>query len=197
MGLKAEFEDEGTRIEEAFLLKEIATEADLDLTIKIGGCGSLRDICDVKTIGVNAIVAPMIESPYALKKYIETVKLIFNEEELKKIKLFINIETITGYKNIEDILSASQAESIAGIVFGRCDMLNSMELKGKSADCEEIFEIANNLAIKTIKYSKELIIGGGISLQSVDFFKRLPKNYLNKFETRKIIFDVKEIFSKM
>lgn len=197
ISVKAEFEDEGTKIEEAFLLKEIAHKAGLELTIKIGGCGSLRDIFDVKTIGVTSIVSPMIESPYALKKFIETVNLVFIEQELKKINLYINIETITGYKHLEEILSLEHSKSLKGIVFGRFDMLNSMELKDKTVDCEEIFKLAQDIAQKAKKYSKEFIIGGNVSINSIDFFKRIEKNQLNKFETRKIIFDSKEIYSKI
>jgi len=42
IGVKTEFEDEGTQLEEATRLKEIVTMSGLDLTIKVGGCGALR-----------------------------------------------------------------------------------------------------------------------------------------------------------
>lgn len=35
-----------------------------------------------------------------------------------------------------------------------------------------------------------MVIGGGVSAQSLPFFKELP--YLSRFETRKIIFDAKK-----
>ena len=68
LGIKAEFEAEGTRLEEALRLKEVVTKAGLDLTIKIGGCEAIKDMYDARTIGVAAIVAPMIETPYAKEK---------------------------------------------------------------------------------------------------------------------------------
>ena len=72
-GVKAEFEAEGTRLEEAMRLKEVVTKAGLDLTIKIGGCEAIKDMLDARTIGVKAIVAPMVESSYALKKYVQKI----------------------------------------------------------------------------------------------------------------------------
>ena len=84
LGIKAEFEAEGTRLEEAMRLKEIVTKAGLEMTIKIGGCEAMKDMYDAKVIGVNAIVAPMVESPYAMKKYVHATELVFSEDERKK-----------------------------------------------------------------------------------------------------------------
>ena len=53
LGIKAEFEAEGTRLEEALRLKEVVTKAGLDLTIKIGGCEAIKDMYDARTIGVS------------------------------------------------------------------------------------------------------------------------------------------------
>ncbi|MBP5620999.1 MAG: hypothetical protein J6X44_03185, partial [Thermoguttaceae bacterium] len=48
IGIKAEFEAEGTRLEEALRLKEVITKAGLDLTIKIGGCEAIKDMYDAR-----------------------------------------------------------------------------------------------------------------------------------------------------
>lgn len=190
-GIKAEFEEEGTRTEEALLLKELVTLAGLDFTIKIGGCGALKDMYEAKAIGVNSIVAPMIESPYALKKYIETAKIAFSEEEREKISFFINIETITGYNCIDEILEIPEAKALEGIVLGRSDMTGSLGLSKEEIESNRIFEMASNLALKMAKHGKKLIVGGGVSPHSIPFFEKLPKESLSKFETRKVIFDAK------
>lgn len=188
LGIKAEFEDEGASFEEVLLFKKIAIISDLDLTVKIGGCGALNDINQVKNIGVGSIVAPMIESSYALRKFVQAVGTVYSEEEIVKPELFINIETISGYKNFEEILSVSELEDLTGIVVGRFDMAKSIGLTCKDSNGERIFEIVNDLAIKTKKTGKILTVGGGVSANSLEFFNRIS-GYFHRFETRKIIFD--------
>ncbi len=192
LAVKAEFEAEGTRLEEALRLKEVTTRAGLDLSIKIGGCEAIKDMFDARTIGVNAIIAPMIETPYAMKKYVKATKFVFPEEEKEDIKFLINIETITGFNNVNDMISSPDFKDLAGIVLGRVDMTGSMGLTREDINSDEIFNIANTLATKMLNNKKELVIGGGVSAHSLPFFKKLPENSLTRFETRKIIFDAQK-----
>lgn len=192
IGVKCEFEAEGTRLEEALRLKEVVTRAGLDLTIKIGGCEALKDMYDARTIGVNAIVAPMIESSYALKKYIQSTRLAFPEDERSDVAFLINVETITGFNNFDAMMEIPEAKDLTGIVLGRVDMTGSMGLTREDINSEEIFNIANVLAVKCAHYGKKLIIGGGVSAHSLPFFSKLPQGSLYKFETRKIIFDAQK-----
>jgi len=188
-GIKAEFEAEGTRLEEALRLKEVVTRAGLDLTIKIGGCEAIKDMYDARTIGVSAIVAPMIESPYAVKKYLQATKMAFPEEERKEMKFLINIETKYGFQYLEEILTSDFAKDLTGIVMGRTDMTGSLGMSKDDINHEVIFDYADAIAKQTLKYNKELVIGGGVSAMSLPFFKKLPQGALNRFETRKVIFD--------
>ena len=49
VGVKAEFEAEGTRIEEAMRLKDVVSSAGLGLTMKVGGGEALRDMYEART----------------------------------------------------------------------------------------------------------------------------------------------------
>ncbi len=82
-------------MEEALRLKEVVTKAGLGLTIKIGGCEALRDMYECRTIGVERIVAPMIESAFGLKKFLLATQLAFPEDEREDMVVAVNIETIT------------------------------------------------------------------------------------------------------
>ncbi len=189
VGIKAEFEAEGTRLEEAMRLKEVVTRAGLDLAIKIGGCEALKDMYDARTIGVSTIVAPMIESPYAAKKYLQAAKMAFPEDERREMKFLINIETKYGYNYLEEILKSDFAHDLTGVVFGRTDMTGSLGMTKDDINHEIILDYAQKIAAITKKHNKELVIGGGVSGMSLPFFKKLPEGALTRFETRKVIFD--------
>ena len=99
-GVKAEFEAEGTRLEEALRLKEVVSQAGLGLTIKIGGCEAVRDMYEARVIGVQRVVGPMVESPHALRKYLAAVRLAFPADERDDVEFCVNIETVTGVREV-------------------------------------------------------------------------------------------------
>ena len=191
IGVKAEFEAEGTRIEEALRLKEVVTKAGLELTIKTGGCEAIKDMYDARAIGVTNLVAPMIESTYALKKYLLSIKNSFPEDERKDICFLINIETIDGYKNFDRMLELPEIKRLGGIVLGRVDLTGSLGLSKEDVNAKQIFEIAKDLFTKAKKRGLKCIVGGGIAKESLPFLRNL-EGLLDRYETRKIIFKCPE-----
>lgn len=189
IGIKSEFEDEGASLEEVQILKRIADFCDVNFTVKIGGCGALNDINQTQAINVNSIVAPMIESSYALKKFTSTVESVYKEN---KPNLFINIETINGINNFDDIIKSKELEKITGIVVGRFDLAKSIGLECKDCNGDIVFDIVQTLAAKTANIGKIFTVGGGVNTNSLEFFNKMS-NYLNYFETRKVIFDAKSV----
>ncbi|MFC4767264.1 aldolase/citrate lyase family protein [Effusibacillus consociatus] len=195
-GVKAEFEAEGTRLEEALRLKEVVTKAGLDLTIKIGGCEALKDMYDARAIGVAQIVAPMIESPYALKKYFSAIKLAFPKDERDGVSFLINIETIYGYNNLDAMLACQEIEELDGIVLGRVDMTGSLGLPREDVNSPKMLEIAETLFTKAKEKSLECVIGGGVSAETIDFIHQLPAGLVDRYETRKVLFKCPEALGK-
>ena len=55
--------------------KLIVESAKVDLNVKIGGCEAKNDIFFCKKIKTNSIVAPMVESEYALRKFIQCASI--------------------------------------------------------------------------------------------------------------------------
>jgi len=187
-GIKAEFEAEGTRLEEALRLKEVVMRSGLGLTIKIGGCEALRDMYECRTIGVERIVAPMIESAFALKKFLLATQLAFPEDERNDIKFVVNIETITGFNNFDEMLALKEIDCLSGVVMGRVDLTGSLGMSREDINSQKVFEITKELFIKSKTKGMENAVGGGVSAHSIPFLRDLPAGTLDRFETRKVIF---------
>jgi 4-hydroxy-2-oxoheptanedioate aldolase len=179
--LKQSFEDEGSSFVDIENLKKITKKVKLNLNVKIGGCEAKNDINFCISNDVNGIIAPMVESKYALRKFIQTI------QKKTKTKLYINIETITAVKNIKKILNCVEAKKLYGVVFGRSDIAGSMNLKKRDVDSKKI----NNLLITAMKYAKsknyKVKMGGSVTKKSYSFILNLyNKKILDFYETRNI-----------
>ena len=168
--VKQSLEDEGASFEEIKKMREISLKANLDLNVKIGGCEAKNDIFFCKNIKANSIVAPMVESEYALKKFIQ----IANNTNDKFTKLFINIETKTALINLNNIFKSKNFSSLSGIVIGRSDIAGSLNLQKKDVDSDLIFKKVLN-SLKLIKKEKITKMGGSITPLSNSFIKYLFK----------------------
>lgn len=188
VGVKAEFEAEGTRLEEALRLKEVVMKAGLGLTIKVGGCEALRDMYEARTIGVCRVVAPMVETPYALSKFLAAVQLAFPEDEWEDVRFAVNIETVSACVQFDCMLALKEINRLDGIVMGRVDLTGSLGLSRDAINGEEVFRLTKELFAKAKSRSLECAIGGGVSAHSLPFFRQLPEGYLDRYETRKVIF---------
>jgi hypothetical protein len=195
ISVRAEFEAEGTKLEELLRLKEISMYAGLGLTLKIGGCESIRDMIEARIVGVNYLVAPMIESGYALQKYLQAVNKIFPLEERNSVDIQCNIETITAFKHFDEILSIPEITMLHGVVIERVDLCFSLGLSEEDINDKKI----NSLVLEIIQKAKRIklltTIGGGVSAHSFPFFRSIPAGHLDRVETRKVCFDAAKTFS--
>lgn len=192
IGVKAEFEAEGTRLEEAIRLKEVISAAGLGLTMKVGGCEALRDMYEARVIGVDRVVGPMVESPWALHKYVQAVQMAFPEEERVEVQFCVNIETVTGVANFPEMLALADVIDLDGIVLGRVDMCGSMGLTREDINSEPVYDVAETLFRQAKAAGLECALGGGVSADSLEFMRRLPDGYLDRYETRKVVFGCPE-----
>lgn len=182
--LKMSFETENIGMFELLKVKDIANRAGVDLLMKLGGCEALADIEIAKNIGASIVLGPMIESRFALEKYLQMCEKVFKGYD--DVKFLINIETIESCKNIEDILSASNVDKLEGIVVGRTDLCRSLD-NGGAVNSDEVLSVVKELFEKTKKHGVKCMLGGGISPKSMDFFDGLG-DLLDGFETRKVVF---------
>ncbi len=183
--VKVNMEAEGIRLEEILRTKDIVLNAGVELTVKIGGCEALTDLRLSKMYGVNTVMGPMIESQFALEKYLAMVESEYAADEREDLKVVINIETVDGYQKFDQILGAPNSKLLTGIVLGRTDLAAALNLKDVNAPA--VLALAKDLFSKARQRSLTCIVGGGMSVKSIPFLKEL-KGLVTGFETRKVVF---------
>lgn len=180
--VKIEFESEVITDAELNYLSRILQNLDIDLTVKLGGASSIMDVKRARDLKPKSIVAPMVESAYTAKKFINTVKTIYGNV---LPNLYLNIETKNAFTYLYDIFE--DIEDVKGVVFGRSDLTSSLNMDKTTVNCQKIEEYASMLQGFCHNYGKELVVGGNIDLMSLPFLKKLL--FLSAFETRKIVFN--------
>lgn len=195
--LKAEFEAEAVRISEAMRFKDIGEKAGLGIILKIGGPEAITDMFEAQHIGVTGLVAPMVESAYAMSKYLQAIKTHFPNDLSRGIMFGVNIETHLAFTNLDDILKVLNIGLIDKITLGRVDMSGSLGLNRNEINCDKMYEIAQVLF--TICKKKNLLtaMGGGIAVEAIPFIRKLVrKKLLDFYETRKIVFRTAQVKGK-
>lgn len=188
LAVKAEFEAEGTRKDELVTLANIVSKADLELHVKIGGCEAVRDMHECRTFCTRAIVAPMIESPFAMKKYLQAINAVYTPEEQADMLYVFNAETITAYNNLDDILAVPGfKETIDSVSVGRVDFSASLGLSRTAINTDEVTPYLETMLRKCYAAGIKCGFGGGVSPETIPVFEKL-KDILYKFETRKVVF---------
>lgn len=192
IGIKSSFEDEGVYFNELIKLKELATISGIDLNIKIGGCEAISDINNCVSLNVNGVVAPMIETEFALSKFISSVKENLPSILFKKFNFHVNLESRSAYENVKSILSEkNNYKFLTGIVVGRSDMAKSYNLNKSNVDDIEIYKITKDIFNEAKKYKLLTTMGGSVSFKSEKFINKLYNlKILDRIETRNIIFDL-------
>ena len=194
IAIKAEFEAEGSRTDELVMLNEVIFRADMKLYIKIGGCEAVRDLDQCRLLGASGIMAPMIESSFAMQKYKSAAKKVY-EKNWRDIEWIINAETITCHQNLDAILAEGK-DFLNTVSIGRVDLSSSMGIGRKEINSDKVFLATYDIAKRSKEAGYQVNFGGGISIDAIPFIQKLyPIN--DRFETRKVVFHSSNNESKL
>jgi len=182
IGIKQSFEDEGALLEDVISVRRITELCNLQSFVKVGGCEANTDIYNCLKIGVNGIIAPMVETPFAISKFMDCYD--------PRAQFYIVMESKTSYNNIDEILEVSK-DKLTGIVVGRSDLSKSYNLNKKEADSDFIYSIVEDTLKRTKRHNLLTTLGGNVSVKSSDFIERMYSyNLLNRIETRNVVIEL-------
>jgi len=189
IGIKSEFEAEGSSHQDILRLRSITHKANTKLFVKIGGCEAINDIKFLIGINIDGIIVPMIESKFAVWKFISFI----NKIKIKKLPhLSINIESKNALENLDEILSTSK-NKINNITIGRTDFAASYFKK----DIYPNSTFITNKIISVVKTLKKnnfgVTVGGSVDREMISIYKKnkLLRKNIDRIETRKIILSSK------
>ena len=187
VAVKAEFEAEGTRPDEFLRLLELAQRADLKVALKIGGCEAVSDLLSTKIYGIDYVIAPMVETPYALSKFIEAKNKVHGPLR-ERTEFLFNLETQTTLDNLDEMIPVAKG-SVDGVVFGRVDFTLSRGMARSAVNERSITDAVLSVARACREADLELVVGGSVSADAVEALREIAAVRLDRFETRKIIFE--------
>ncbi len=166
VALKTGTEVEDMDFAEIALMREITRQAGgqiMPLVVKIGGPEARRDMRDCLSIGVDVILAPMVETVYALVNFVETAETLMRESK-QQAKLAINLETATAVSNLDAMIATEAFRRLSQVTIGRGDLSKSMNL---SVDDEEVLRTTRNVLTKLNRQNKLTSVGGGLSVHNI------------------------------
>ncbi len=152
VALKGEFEAEGLSCDTVAAEAAFAARNGLPYLVKIGGCEAKADMRFLMQIGVRRLVAPMIESPFAMTKYMQMVpEGMFDH-------IGVTIETIDAVRRIEELLDAGT--KLSEVTVGRNDL--NASYGGPWVDSDETIALVKTVARAAAKRGLETTMGGAV-----------------------------------
>ncbi len=179
--IKIETEAEGASWEQIRAIQRMAKSSELPVFLKIGGVEAKTDIRAAQDLAIEGIIAPMVESVFAVEKFHQsTVGRGFSWRAL-------TIESITAFRDLEAILQEAKAMGIDGATFGRGDFSASIGAKG-GEETEQVNSYARHFVEAVTEYGLIPSIGGNIQSNSIKnlFASGLRPKFV---ETRRVVFD--------
>lgn len=182
IALKGEFEAEGLSRASVAAEAAFAARHGLSYLVKIGGCEAMSDMNYLMEIGIRSLVAPMIESPFAMRKY----QAMLPEDKFDHIG--VTIETVDAVRRIEEILDAGT--KLTEVTVGRTDLTASYG--GTGVDSPETMDMFRKVAAAAKSRGLKTTMGGSVSRGTRELLRADPElaGMVACVETRKCVMPI-------
>ncbi|MBW7857221.1 MAG: aldolase [Leptonema sp. (in: Bacteria)] len=188
--MKTGTEVEDMSFSEIELLRTISSGI-LPLYVKIGGPEARNDIRTLIQLGVDGIIAPMIESPYSLRNFMIAFNEIKDEFPESQVEAGINIETITGYNQMHNIINQPLAQGLKQVTAARTDLSGSMEL---NPDDQQVLSLCTDIVIACSSKGWVTSVGGAIHPGIIEtLIEQIPSDRVN---TRHMVISCQDIVNE-
>lgn len=161
--LKLGTEDEALDFDEIRYLREVSPR-DVGIAVKIGGPCACADIRQAGFVGAMGLVAPMVESPYALRSYIKSTELVLGEEAAGRMLRGFNLETISAYERLGDLLAEPAAKKLSFVNVGRSDLSASF---GTVVADPKIRDVTVDIARRVSAAGLPIHVGGKVTRETL------------------------------
>jgi hypothetical protein len=146
-------------------------------------------------LGVDGLIAPTMESPFGVVKFVSAIESVFG---LRKIHKPINIETRGAVDQIDEILSVAQGK-IDNVTVGRTDLSQSYFDSKTQPDSPFILDLIECLSYKIQGSGLTLTVGGSLTSESIRLFQQRRDglgNRVSSMETRKVVLPVEKMLEQ-
>jgi len=178
-------ESEAMSFEEMSLIRDIVL---CPAICKIGGPDAQNDIFTLFRMGIHSLVGPMIESAFAVEKFLAATAKY--DPESSFLELAINLESICGLNNLDKIFAALTSR-INRVNVGFSDLAASMRSTVSSPD---VIAGGQEIQKRCSSAGKLFTWGGTVTVQNIRM--RLEAHRPDYFETRLFVFKTDNVWEK-
>lgn len=188
--LKTGTEVEDMSFEEIRILRALSRDI-VPIYVKIGGAEARNDMRELADMDADGIIAPMIESPYALEKFIESLREVLPDRVYRRTEKGINLETATAFNRMRDILSSEAAHELVQVTAARTDLSGSLHIP---AEHDVIFELCTHIVSRSREYGLRIFAVGG-AIKSASIARIVDQVQPDTVNTRHMVMDADTLAS--
>lgn len=156
VGMKFSTEDEGLSPESVAARRDLVASLGVPVWLKIGGPDARADIALALRLGLAGVVAPMVETPYAIRNFGKALRATAGADRLAA---GVNLETESAVHGAREILAAGRP-FLTSATIGRADLASSIEAR---IDDARTWTLVESAAREIRAAGLPLAVGGGIT----------------------------------